>query len=408
MNRRILAAACAASLLLVSTLAAADWPQFRGPNRDGLSPETGLLKSWPKDGPKLLWTATGCGQGYSSPVIVGDKIFTLGDVDGKGCLITFSLDGKPGKTVPFCAANPGDLGGTHSTPTVEGGMVYCFGPHGDLACFNAKTLEKVWAVNVGKKFKGGVPQWQYSESPLVDGENVICCPGGPNAAIVALNKKTGETVWTSKGHSDPAAYSSAILMTVDKLPMIVAQTAKSLVGVNAATGAPLWHYKRPANGTANAPSPVFSGNRVFEATGYGQGGGAVDLTVSGGIVTAAPAWETKDMDCHHGGYVLVNGYIYGNNGGGWACLDFKTGQTKWQADGIGKGCVIYADGLLYTLGEGNRKVGLVKATPEALTLVSEFTLPGGDKGSLWAHPAIANGRLYVRYGDTLYCYDIKQ
>ncbi len=408
MNQRIFAAAVAAFLLLEATVSAADWPQFRGPARDGQSPETGLLKSWPADGPKLLWTATGCGQGYSSPVIVGDTVYTLGDVEGKGCLITFTLDGKPGKTVPVCKANSGEFAGPHSTPTVEGGMVYCFGPQGDLEGLNAKTLEKVWAVNVCEKFQGKVPGWRYSESPLVDGDHVICSPGGPDAALVALNRKTGETVWTSKGLSDPAAYASTVKMTVDKLPMIVAQTAKSLVGVNAATGAPLWHYKRPANGTANAPSPVFSGNQVFEATGYGKGGGAVDLTVSGGAVTATQAWETKDMDCHHGGYVLVNGHLYGNNGGGWTCLDFKTGETKWKAGGVGKGCVIYADGMLYTQGESSHEIGLVKAAPDAFTLVSKFKLPSAEKTSLWAHPAIANGRLYIRYGDSLYCYDIKQ
>jgi outer membrane protein assembly factor BamB len=205
-------------------------------------------------------------------------------------------------------------------------------------------------------------------------------------------------------------------MTLNNVPMIVAMTKNNLVGVNAKTGQLLWHNKT-AKPAENCPSPVFFGNRVFEANGYGVGGVAVDLTVSENGVSAKQVWTTKDMDCHHGGYVLVDGYIYGNNGPGWACLDFKTGQTKWKDPGVGKGCIIYADGMLYTQSEAagdskdgktkGRVIGLVKASPEAFTMVSKFSLPLGGQGFVWAHPAIANGRLYIRHGDMLYCYDIK-
>jgi len=413
MKRAMAVAALVALLACVIPAACAygdDWAQFRGPNRDGKSAETGLLKVWPEGGPTLLWTAKGCGTGFGSPAIVGNMIYIVGDVNDAESLIVFGADGKLVGQKPFGAANSkskrGLIGG-RSTPTVEGGMIYVGGALGELACFDAKTLEKQWGVNVKDEFKGVIPAWEYSDSPLLDGDNVFCAPGGPDAGIVALNRKTGKTVWTSKGLSDPAGYASCMKMTVNNLPMILTMTAKGLVGVSEKTGQFLWRYDRPSSKQQNCPSPVFMGNRVFEATGYKSGGGAADLTVGeNGAVKATQAWETKDMDCHHGGYVLVGGNIYGNNGPGWACLDFKSGQTKWNDKGVGKGCVIYADGMLYTQGE-NTQIGLVKASPEALTLVSKFTLAKGGNAQLWAHPAIANGRLYIRHGDALFCYDIK-
>jgi outer membrane protein assembly factor BamB len=414
-----------AATALVAILACAvpaaygdDWPQFRGPNRDGKSAETGLLKSWPEGGPKLLWTAKGCGEGFGSPVVVGSAIYIIGDANGAATLTNLDTEGQHKGQVVFGKTNPSDpnrANGSRSTPTYYGSAsdasatIYVSGAWGEVACFDAKTFSKQWEVNVKDEFHGTLPTWKYAESPLVDGDNLICTPGGMDAGIVALDRKTGKTVWTSKGLSDSAGYSSCVKMTVDKLPMIVTMTGKGLVGVSAKTGQFLWRYDRPANKIATCPSPVFLGNRVFEATGYGAGGGAVDLAVSANGVTATQAWETKDMVCHHGGYVLVDGYIYGNNGGGWACIDFKTGQTKWKDTGVGKGCIIYADGMLYTQTENTktREIGLVKASPEAFTMVSKFALPAEGANQLWAHPAIANGRLYVRHGDVLYCYDIK-
>jgi outer membrane protein assembly factor BamB len=411
MNRRILAAALAAALLLAATLSAADWPQFRGPDRDAKSTETGLLKTWPADGPKLLWTATGCGAGYGSPSISGSTIYLTGDVDGKACVLAFDLDGKLKNHVAFGKENtvdPTKYFGTRSTPTVEGGFVYVAGAFGEMACLDAKTLTQSWQINIREKFTAKTPQWEYADSPLVDGENLICTPGGANASIVALNKKTGETVWTSQGLSDRAAYASCAKMTVDKLPMIVTMTHSGLVGVNAKTGQFLWRNDRAANKYPICSSPVFSGNRIFG--GNGLAAGAVDLTVADGAVTAAEAWTTKDMLSRTGGFVLVDGYVYGSNSSSWACIDFKTGQKKWNEPGVGMGSLLYADGLLYTVGETSHKVALVKASPEGFTVVSEFPLPqmpGLGKDPLWAYPAIANGRLYIRFWDVLFCYDIR-
>jgi outer membrane protein assembly factor BamB len=340
-------------------------------------------------------------------------IFVVGDVGDQECLAAFDTDGQSKGQKAFGAANtkdPTHFNGGRSTPTVEGGAVFVGGALGEMACLDAKSLEKRWAVNVKEEFHGARPQWEYAESPLGDGDNVICTPGGPDASIVALNKNTGQTVWTSKGLSDPAAYASCLKMTVDKLPMIVAMTGKGLVGVSAKTGQFLWRWDRPWNKTANIPSPIFLGHRVFEATGYKTGGGAIDLTVSENGVKVAPAWETTDLVCKQGGYVLVDGFIYGNNDvAGWSCLDFQTGATKWKAPGLGMGSIISADGMLYIQGENakTREIALVKASSEAYTPVSKFSLPEGGQGSVWAHPAIAAGRLYIRHGDLLYCYDLK-
>ena len=397
-------------LVSVTTLAAADWPQWRGLSRDGTSPEAGLLKNWPDGGPKLLWTATGCGAGFGSPAIAQGMICLTGDFEGKGCLMIFDLDGKLKQRLPFARDNGKDTQapGTRSTPTIEDGMIYVSAPLGEVACFDAKTFQNKWTVNIQERFSGRMPGWEYADSPLIDGDNLICTPGGPDATIVALNKKTGQTVWTSKGLSDAAAYSSCLKITVDKVPQIVTFTAHGLVGVNARTGEFLWRYDRPANTVANCPSPVFADGRVFAASGYGNGGGAVDIKVTPSGVKAEQAWETKDMDCHHGGYVLVDGHLYGNHGAGWACIDWKTGQTRYNAKGIGTGSVIYADGMLYCLSEIGGKVALVKATPKGHQIVSQFVLPKGGSGPTRAHPVISDGRLYIRHGDALHCYDIRQ
>jgi len=398
--------AAAVLMVLAGPAWSADWPQFRGPNRDGKSAETGLLKQWPAGGPTLLWKTPGCGDGYASPVVVGDTIYTAGDVGGQACLLSFSLDGKPKAKQPFARTAQFDHPGFRSTPTVDKDLVFVLHPEGDLLCASAKNLQKTWQVNILQRFRGSGGSWKLAESVLVDGERVICTPGGPNATIAALNKRTGATLWASQGLSDKAAYASCIKFTVGNIPMIATMTEKGLVGVSANTGQFLWRYDRPANGTANCPSPVFADGRVFEATGYGKSGGQVQISVAGTRVSAAQTWDTKDMDCHHGGYVLVDGYLYGNNGGGWACIDWKTGETKYKGSGVGKGCVIYADGMLYCQNEGTT-VGLVEATPARLNVASRFDLPRDGKGELWAHPAISNGRLYVRHGDYLFCYDIK-
>lgn len=398
---------------LVSAAVADDWPQFRGPNRDGKSSEKGLLKEWPEGGPKLLLTISGAGVGYSSATIVGDRVYISGDVDGKSVLSMFDLEGKKLKQTEIGAGHPDrQYPGTRSSVTIDtaSNLAFVLGPQGDLLCADAKTLEAKWRKNLPAEFKGRRPGWRYSESVLVDGDRVYCAPGGPDATIVALNKHTGKTLWTSKGLSDGAAYSSCMKTTIDDVAQIIYLSDQALVSVSAVNGQPLWRYARPSNKTANCPSAVVEGRRVFAASGYGNGGGAVDVKITRSPVSikAEQAWETKDMVTHHGGYVLVDGYLYGNHGNGYSCLDFKTGKVMFNAPEVGKGSIICADGMLYMMSERGGTIALAEATPEGYKEKGRFRIPQKDKGWTWAHISIANGRMYVRHGDNIFVYDIRQ
>ena len=387
---------------------AEDWPQFRGPDRNGVSKETGLLTQWPQGGPELLWTADGCGLGFSSVAIADGTIYVSGD-SGQSCqVVALDLEGKVKWRRPFGQAHTrGRFPGTRSTPTVDGNSVYCLGPQGDLGCIDAKSGRLRWSVNIIKRFRGRNIQWKLSESVLVDGNNVICTPGANNATLAALNRNTGATVWTSKGLSDRAAYASPIAYKVGPGRIISTLTASGLVGVNAANGNFLWRYDRPSNRTANCPTPVFYRGAVFSASAYNTGGGLVRITASRSRVSINEIWQTADMDNHHGGFVVINDHIYGHgNRSGWLCIDFNTGRTIWRDRGVGKGSVISADGMLYCFSEG-RTMGLVKVNPNRYELVSQFRMPRAGSRPTWAHPAIANGKLYLRDDDKLFCYDIK-
>ena len=406
--RRLLriVATAVVGLLLVQTARAEDWPQWRGPNRDGKSGATGLLKTWPSGGPKFIWTVAGLGEGYSSPAVAKGRIFITGLIGGNLVLKAFDLAGKevwsqilgPGWT------DGGTYPGSRSTPAVDGGGVYVFSGKGLLSCRSVADGRKVWAVDIPKTFGGGRPQWAYSESPLVTGNMVVVTPGG-SKCIVALNKQNGRTVWTSKGVNDAAHYSSAIAFKFKKASLIANMTAKGLVCVNAADGQFLWRNDRASGSTAVCPSPVYSDGYVFGASGYGNGGACQKLSVRNRRLFSEQAWETKDMDCHHGGYVIVGGYIYGNHKGGWNCLDLRTGQKKWKGRGVTKGSIIYADGMLYMFSENGGRMGLVHAKPDSFVEAGEFRVQGS--GASWAHPVISDGRLYLRYADNLYAYDIK-
>ncbi len=395
--------------LTCTAVFADDWPQFRGPKRNGVSAETGLLKQWPAGGPKFLWTASGCGVGFSSAAIAKNTVYTSGDIDGKAHVIAFDLDGKPKWRRSFGQGHPrGRFPGTRSTPTVDGDSVYCLGPQGDLSCVDAGTGRPRWSVNIIKRFRGRNITWKLAESVLIDGNNVICTPGGRDATLAALNKRTGATVWTSAGLSDPPGYASPIIFKVGPGRIISTLTAKSLVGVSADDGHFLFRYDRPIRDGANCPTPVFHRGCVFTAAGYGTGGKLIKVNAGRTSVTTRQAWETKALVNRHGGFVIVDDHIYGHSArGDWVCLDFKTGRRTYSNKGVGRGSVIAADGMLYCFSERGGTVALVKADPNSHEIVSRFRIPQGGSGATWAHPSIANGRLYLRHADKLFCYDIK-
>lgn len=386
---------------------APSWPRFHGPDGQNRSTETGLLKQWPESGPKLVWTAEGIGEGFSSVTLGGGLIYTDGNIDGKTVVTAIDFDGRTKWQKPNGPAWTTDRPGTRGTPTYDLGRVYCESPLGEVVCLDAKSGDKVWDLNILKEFEGRNITWALAESVLVDGDRLICCPGGQKGAVVALDKTTGKTVWASKSTGNTASYASPMLAQQDGLRMVLTMNAKSLIGVNADDGELLFEFPHATRYDVNAFSPLYHDGRIFVSTGYGSGSVQVKVKVDGKKASVEKAWANKDLDNHHGGVLLVDGFLYGSSARGkWLCLDWKTGETKHRADGVGKGSLTWAEGMLYCYSE-NRKMGLVKASPEKHDVVSQFEVPSGGDGPSWAHPVVCGGRLYLRHSNKLYAYDVK-
>jgi outer membrane protein assembly factor BamB len=456
MMRRPLTVLLGALLLVgwVGFSAAEDWPGWRGADRSGVSPEKGLLKEWPKEGPKLLWKASGIGSGYSSPAVVGGKAYILG---GKGSSeYLFAFDVKEGKELWRVEVGPqatgvgrggfgggggggfggrgmGGFPGPRSSPTVGGDFIYVLGSPGTLACVEAKSGDKeakvVWKKKLTSDFDGRDGMHHYAESPLLDGDTLVCTPGGSKATMVALNKKTGDVLWKSEiSGGNAASYSSAIIGEVGGVKQYVQFLSGGVVGVSARDGKLLWRYDK-TSGMTNAATPVFHDGYVFCTTGGGFGGGGfggppggggfggrggrggdggsalVQLVVTDGKVEVKEVYKNKNLPNYHGGVVRVGDYIYGTNSRSLVCLDFKTGEKKWDDRCVGQASVIAADGMLYVRGE-NGEVALVEATPEGYREKGRFETPSG-RGQSFPHPVLADGKLFLHDGDTLLCYDLK-
>jgi outer membrane protein assembly factor BamB len=404
--KRILSVAAATLCSVVALNAAADWPQWQGPDRTGMSKETGLLSAWPAAGPAVVWTATGLGNGYGSMAVVGERVFAQGTRRGRSTVVAYNrADGKEVWSKALGQAGDDDRGpGPRGTPTVDGDRVYVLTELGDLACLKTDGTE-LWQRNILRDFNGPQIRWQISESPLVDGAHLIVSPGGSGAGMVKLDKMTGKTVWTSKDLSDAAGYSSPIVADVQGVRTYFTFTSNAGVGVRASDGKLMFRYPRAANNVANITTPIYSDNKVFFTSAYDTGAGLVDLSVQNGEVKAKEIYFTREMKNHHGGVVLVNGYLYGFNDSILTCLEFATGKMMWRDRSVGKGSVMFADGHLYLQGENNI-VGLAEASPAGYKEKGRFTI--ADKGlPSWAHPVVSGGRLYVRNQDSLVAYDIK-
>ena len=395
-------------LLFVASVAlaqsnAANWPQWRGPNRDGVSKETGLLKQWPAEGPALVWQATGAGRGYSSFSVANGRLFTMGLRGDREFVVAFDVaTGKEAWATPHGSAFRNDRGdGPRGTPTVDGDRVYALGGNGDLSVLDARTGKIVWTKNVLREFGGRNITWGISESPLVIGNKVLVNPGGPGASIVALNKSDGAVIW--KSQSDTAGYSSAIPLDVNGKTQVIFFTSKRAVGLDLNDGRLLWEYERPANNVANVATPIARANRVFISSDYGTGGGVVEIKPDG---TAQEIWFTKDMRNHHSSSVLVGDHLYGFSSAILTAVKFDTGEIAWRDRSVGKGSLVYADGRLYCFSE-NGVMGLVEATPTGYVEKGRFRIQQGSLPT-WTHPVVAGGRLYLRDQDTIYAYDVRQ
>jgi outer membrane protein assembly factor BamB len=407
--RRGLALAVTTVLLGVA-VHATDWPQWQGPDRTRISKETGLLKEWPAGGPRVIWTANNLGNGYGSLAVAGDRVFLQGARGQQSMVI--ALNRADGKEAWAKALGPIETrmrtpqgAGPRGTPTVDGDRLYVLSENGDLACLKTADGSGIWQINILKEFGGAQLPWLISESPLVDGPHVVVSPGGRGAGMVKLDKMTGKTVWTATDLSGNAAYSSITVADVQGVRTYMTFTAQGGVGIRASDGKLMFRYPKAANGVANIATPIFSDNKVFFTSGYGAGGGLLDLSAKGGEVVANEVYHTPDMRNHHGGVVLIDGYLYGFSDLILTCLEFATGKVMWRDRSAGKGSVTYADGHLYIQSENNR-VALAEATSSGYKEKGRFDIP--DKGEMsWTHPAISDGRLYVRNQDTLLVYDIK-
>lgn len=414
MLNRILLSLLGASLIAL----AADWPQWRGPRRDGISSETGLLRQWPQNGPKLLWQVNDIGDGYATPAVVGSRIYILGNRgmddefvqalsvdDGKAVWTTrLGKVGNPNQEPPYPMAR--------STPTVDGGLLYALSSDGDLACVETSSGKMIWKKSLRDDFGGKPGKWAYSESPLVDGDVLMATPGGAEATLVALNKKTGAVIWKSAiPGGDAAAYSSAIVTETAKRRLYIQFLDKGVVGVEAKTGKFLWRYDRTATGPANIPTPIAHNGYVYSANARRFGGGLVQLHATGDGMTAEEVYLERDTPHTLGGQILIDGHLFGTNQKGFAVSDFLTGKIKYQAEGVGAGAVQYADGHIYVHGESGG-VALVEASSDAYREKGRFTPPNPPKRvrnreAAWAYPVVSNGKLYIRDLGTLWCYDVK-
>ena len=399
-----------------------DWPQWRGPNRDGVSKESGLLKQWPKEGPKLLWQVNDIGDGFSGPSVVGTRLYLVSN-NGLQNEFVQALSANDGK--PIWTTRVGNVGNpdqnpnypsARSTPTVDGNLIYALGSDGDLVCLEAASGKIRWQKSLRKDFGGQPHDWAYAESPLVDGDVVVVTPGGAEATMVALNKKTGMVIWKSAiPGGDPAGYASPIVVQGGGRKQYVTFLSKGLVGVDAKTGQFLWRYTEVVKGPAQAFTPVVRGDYVY-AGALGIGGGAVRLKADGNGVVAEQVYFARGLPNGFGGAVLIGDYLYGTEVAEeqTVAVEFTTGKVIWKAAGLGRASVTYADGLLY-VHAWKGDVGLVEATPEGYREKGRFTPPAQPKpkpgapysDTSYAHPVIANGRLYIRDSVTLWAYDIK-
>jgi outer membrane protein assembly factor BamB len=410
--------AWAALLLIAQRAAADDWPQWRGPNRDGISREKGLLQQWPEAGPKLLWQAKDLGAGYSTPAVVGERIYLMGSEgdDKEFVEVRNVADGKRvwSETIGK-VGNPNQrpsYPGARSTPTVEGDVLYALGSDGDLVCLETAGGKVRWKKNLRSDFGGKPGEWAYAESPLIDGDVLVCTPGGAEATIIALSKTRGDVIWKSAvPGGDAAGYASAIAINVSGDEQYVQFLGKGLVGVDAETGKFLWRYDRTAKGSpANMFTPVAADGHVY--SGAPRSGGALVKVASAteGKYDAQQVYFDIKLPTAIGGSVLLDDHLYGTTGQVLVCADFKTGQIKWTDRSVGPGALCFADGMLYLHGE-NGDVALVEATPDGYREKGRFIPPDQpDRGrsKAWAYPVVAKGRFYVRDATSLWCYDIKE
>lgn len=388
------------------TTFAQDNAQWRGPNRDGIYNETGLLKTWPENGPALLWHFDELGDGHSSAAVTKDRIYTAGMINGIGYIFSLSLDGKLLWKVPYGEEWTESWPGVRSTPLIHDGKIYFMSGFGKLICMKADKGEKIWNIDIMKDFHGRNIKWGVTENLLIDGNMLFCTVGGVDTNIVALDRNTGKLIWISKGNGEASAYCSPMLITLPTRKILVTQTESSILGIDAANGKLLWRHDQPNKYSVHANTPLYHDGYLYCVSGYGKGGVMLKIAADGSA--KQEIWRNVSLDNRMGGVVLVNGNIYGSDDANkaWWCIEWKTGKEIYSEKITNKGTIIYADGMLYCYGDSGEIV-LAEPSKDGFKKISSFKVPYGANQH-WAHLVIVNGRLYVRHGSSLMVYDIKK
>lgn len=426
--------------LLVSNAFAAEWTMFHGPNGNNRSSETGLLTSWPEGGPKLLWKIRDIGEktsGYSTVTIQNGRLFTTGMRGGRSFVFCFDLEGNKLWDYDNGPAWTKSYPGTRSTPTLDGDYLYDFSAMGELVCLTASEGKRVWSRNMLTDFEGENIIWALSESIRIDGDRLYCAPGGKQASFVALNKRTGETIWTTPSLGEKTSYACPIIVEQEGLRMILTTYAKGMFGVNAENGELLFVFRHEQRYDINSTRLIYHDGHLLLVNTVDQGGeGAVKLKLtvrptqtagsalsqasgteisnrlqySSGKVSLEEVWRNKNFDNLHDSVMLIDGFLYGGSfgyrAGVFMCVEWNTGETRYTGRNIGKGASFtWAEGLLYLLTDKGEML-LIRPNPERFEVISQFDLPEEGEGPTWAHPVVCGKRLYLRHGAFLYCYDI--
>ena len=380
--------------------------QWRGPQRNGIYNETGLLTSWPQDGPPLLFTIKNLGDGYSSPAVTNDRIYITGKISGKGILFAFDNKGDEVWRFEYDEGWTREYPGVRATPAVAGDRLYIEGAYGRITCLNTKNGKEIWSVDMVKEFGAKIPRWGHTESMLVDNDYVYCTPGGPKTTIAALNRITGKAVWKKYLKKDISGYCSPQIVHHGNAKLLVTMLGNSIIAVDPEKGKLLWEYPHPTDYGVNPNTPIYSNGKIIYFSGYGEG--AVMLTLSPDGKSSQIAWKNKKFDVQIGGAVLLGNLLFGSghNSRGWHCLDIQTGKIKYTNKSIKRGCVISAEGLLYIYTEKGT-VELVKPGPQELTVISSFKITQGHREH-WAHPVLSKGRLFIRHGEVMMVYNVKK
>lgn len=380
--------------------------KWRGDNSAGIYTVDKLITPWPADGPQMLWSSGGLGQGFSSPAFANNKIYINGMVDGQAILFVLDQSGKQLQKFSYGKEFDASWPGVRSTPTIAGDLAYLLTGMGKLTCLNLQSGKPVWEKDLIGQMGGSNITWGYVESLVIDGDKLYCTPGGKENNVVALNPKTGETIWACPGLGELSAYCTPLLVKLPARQLLITHTAKHVLGIDASTGKLLWSAEHPNQWAVHANTPIYNEGGVFVFSGYGQGGEKYKLSADGSAVT--PEWTIKSFDSRMGGAVLLNGYLYGSgdNGRTWQCIDWKTGEQKYSSSEIMKGAVIAVNNKLIGYSEKG-DLFMADADPSGFKVISKTKVTLGTEAH-WAHPVVSNNILYVRHGDTLMAYKISE